>query len=165
MGSVQPLWARCLALVFTHAPPRGPRAARLGAYLARRRPGAMALLVLPVETDAGAGPAARVDARLQSDMAADIEIQVHSIVLGSRSGRDADAHPVVDRAGRADESAAGGARADVKAVDAERFPHILECVGLTRQSRDRVRQLKGLERRQAAGRLLKQNARKDLIVR
>ena len=110
-------------------------------------------------------PPLEVDARLEPDMAGDIEIQVHSIVLRPRSGRDADAHPVVDRAGCADQSAAGGARADVQAVDAERFSHILERVGLARQSRDRVRQLKRLERRQAARRLLKQDARKDFIFR
>ena len=57
------------------------------------------------------------------------------------------------------------ARADVQAVDAERFSHILERVGLAGQSRDRVRQLKRLERRQAARRLLKQDARQDFILR
>jgi hypothetical protein len=73
---------------------------------ASQRIDGMALLVLPVEPDAGARPAARVDARLQPHMAGDVEIQVHSIVLGPRSGCDPDAHPVVDCPGRADESAA-----------------------------------------------------------
>ena len=80
-------------------------------------------------------------------MPADVEIQVHSVVLWPRSGRHADAHPVVDRAGRADESAAGRARADVQAVDAKRLSHVLERVGLAGQRPDRVRQFERLKRR------------------
>ena len=78
-------------------------------------------------------------------MAGDVEIQVHSIVLGPCSGRDADAHPVVDGAGRTDQSAARGARADVQAVDPKRFSHIFKGVGLAGKRRDRIRQLKRLE--------------------
>ena len=55
--------------------------------------------------------------------------------------------------------------ADVQTVDAQRFSHILKRVGFAGQSRDRVRQLKRLEPRQAARGFLKQDASKNFIVR
>src|SRR5580693_1580103 len=57
---------------------RGP-ATRFEPYLALWRvgaSGATALLVLPIEPNTGARPAARVDARLEPHMAGDVEIQV-----------------------------------------------------------------------------------------
>ena len=80
-------------------------------------------------------------------MAGDVVIQVYSVVLRPRSGRDADAHAVVDRAGRADERPTRRARADVQAVDAKRLTYILKCVDLARQRPDRVGQFQRLERR------------------
>src|SRR5579872_6960949 len=98
----------------------------------------MALLfVLPFSPDAGARSPACVHAGLKAEMAGDVEIDIDAVVPGPRSGRHADADPVVDRARGADQGAAGCALGNVQAVDAERPAQTVEGVKIAGKGCDR----------------------------